>query len=119
MTVAPRFGARSVLGACVLGLICLTVLGGLLMAAAETIAYDRGVWIVFNVVTSIGYGAGPTSVPGRVVAAGAFVAAATCWFGIVSVAVEVGLSRFERNALVREALRSLARRRGSKVYHHN
>jgi hypothetical protein len=26
MTVAPRFGARSVLGACVLGLICVTVL---------------------------------------------------------------------------------------------
>jgi hypothetical protein len=88
------------------------------MAAAETNAYDRGVWIVFNVVTSIGYGAGPTSVPGRVVAAGAFVAA-TCWFGIVSVAVEVGLSHCERNALVRDALRSLARRRGSQVYHHN
>jgi hypothetical protein len=119
VTIAPRFGARSVLGACVLGLICVTVLGGFLMAAAEAIAYARGAWIVFNVVTSIGFGAGPTTVFGQVVAVGAFVAAATCWFGIVSVAVEVGLSRFERNALVREALRSLARRRGSKLFHDN
>ncbi|MDQ4026949.1 MAG: hypothetical protein M3214_02705 [Actinomycetota bacterium] len=119
MTVAPRFGAPSVLGACVFGLICVTVLGGLLMAAAETIAYDRGVWIAFNVVTSMGYGDEPTGVPGRVVTAGAFVAATTCWFGIVSVASEVGLSRFERNALVREVMRSLARRRGSKLYHDN
>jgi hypothetical protein len=119
VTIAPRFGARSVLGACVLGLICVTALGGFLMAAVEAIGYDQGVWMVFNVVTSIGFGSGPTSLFGHVVAVGAFVWAATCWFGIVSVAVEVGLSRFERNALVREALRPLARRRGSKLFHDN
>ncbi len=50
---------------------------------------------------------------------GAFVAAATCWFGIVSVAMEVGLSLFERNALVREALRPLARREQSKLFPDN
>jgi hypothetical protein len=117
--IAPRFGARSVLAACVLGIICVTVVGGFVMAAAEAIAYDRGVWIVFNVVTTVGFGAGPTSVVGHLVAVMAFAAGATCWFGIVSVAVEVGLSRFERNALVREALRPLARRRGSKLFHDN
>jgi hypothetical protein len=42
-----------------------------------------------------------------------------CWFGIVSVAVEVGLSRFEHDALVREALRPLAARRGPKMFHNN
>jgi hypothetical protein len=33
------------------------------------------------------------------------------WFGIVSVAVEVGLSRFEDDALFHKALGSLAARR--------
>jgi hypothetical protein len=74
---------------------------------------------VFSVITTIGFGEVPTSALGQLVAAGAFVSAATCWFGIVSVAVEVGLSRFERDALVREALRPLARRRGPKLFHDN
>ncbi len=52
--IAPRFGAHSVLGACVLGLICVTLVGGVLMAVAEGIAYDKRLWTVFNVVTSIG-----------------------------------------------------------------
>jgi hypothetical protein len=76
-------------------------------------------WLVLNVVTTVGFGEGPASGSGRLVAAGAFMAAAACWFGIVSVAVEVGLSRFERDALVREALRPLAHRRGSKLFHDN
>ena len=47
------------------------------------------------------------------------MAAAVCWFGIVSVGVEVGLSRFEHDSLVREALRPLAARRGPKLFHDN
>jgi hypothetical protein len=117
--ISGRITARSVLGACVLGLIAVSVLGGFIMAAAEGIAYTEGLWTVFSVVTTIGFGEGPTSALGQLVAAGAFVAAATCWFGIVTVAVEVGLSRFEHDALVREALRPLARRRGSKLFHDN
>jgi hypothetical protein len=89
------------------------------MAVAEGIAYDKGLWTVCNVVTSIGFGEGPTSTFGRLVTVGAFVAAATCWFGIVSVAMAVGLSPFERNALVREALRPLARREQSKLFPDN
>ena len=74
------------------------------MAAAEGIAYTAGLWIVFNIITTVGFGQGPTSGLGQLIAAGAFIVAAMCWFGVVSVAVEVGLSRFERDALVREAL---------------
>ncbi len=117
--IARRFTARSVLAGCVLGLIVVSALGGFLMAAVEGIAYTEGLWIVLNVVTTIGFGEGPISSLGQLVAAGAFIAAATCWFGIVSVAVEVGLSRFEHDALVREALRPLARRRGPKLFHDN
>jgi hypothetical protein len=117
--IAGRFTARFVLAGCVLGLTAVSALGGILMAAAEGIAYTEGLWIVLNVVTTIGFGEGPMSSLGQLVAAGAFIAAATCWFGIVSVAVEVGLSRFERDALVREALRPLARRRGPRLFHDN
>jgi len=117
--IAGRITARSVLGMCVLGLVAVWVLGGILMAAAEGIAYTAGLWVVFNVITTVGFGQGPTSGLGQLIAAGAFIVAAMCWFGIVSVAVEVGLSRFERDALVREALRPLARRRGPKLFHDN
>ena len=117
--IVERFSARYVLGGCVLGLLAILVLGGFLMAAAEGIAYTKGLWTVFNVTTTTGFGEGPTSTLGQLVAAGVFVAAVACWFGIISVAVEVGLSRFEHNALVREALRSLARRRGPKLFHNN
>ena len=117
--IVEKVSARSVLGGCVLGLVVVVVLGGFLMAAAEGIGYTKGLWTVFNVATTTGFGEGPMSALGQIVAVGAFAAAAACWFGIMSVALEVGLSRFERNALVREALRSLARRRGPKLFHNN
>jgi hypothetical protein len=117
--IPGRLTARSVLAGCVGGLAAVSLVGGLVMSAAEGIAYSAAVWLVFNVITTIGFGDGPSSGPGQLVAAGAFVAAAVCWFGVVSVAVEVGLSRFERDALVREALRPLAARRGPKLFHDN
>ena len=49
-----RFSARSVLTSCALGLLALSVLGGFLMAAVEGIAYAKGLWIVVNVVTTMG-----------------------------------------------------------------
>jgi hypothetical protein len=117
--IAGRFSARSVLAACVLGLVAVSILGGFLLSAAEGIVYTAGLWLVFNVITTIGFGEGPATASGQLVAAGVFMAAAVCWFGIVSVAVELGLSRFERDALVREALRPLAHRRGPKLFHDN
>ncbi len=117
--IAGRFSARSVLTSCALGLMAVSVLRGLLMAVAEGVAYSKGLWAVFNVITTVDFGEGPASTLGQLIAAGAFVTAVTCWFSIASVAVEVGLSRFERDALVREALRPLARRRGPKLFHEN
>ena len=117
--IPGRLKARSVLAGCVGGLAAVSLVGGLVMSAADGIAYTAGLWLVFNVITTIGFGDGPASGMGRLVAGGAFMSAAVCWFGIVSVAVELGLSRFEHDALIREALRSLAARRGPKLFHNN
>jgi hypothetical protein len=89
------------------------------MSAAEGVHYAEGLWTVFNIVTTVGFGDGPTSILRQLIAAGAFVVAATSWFGNILVAVELGLSRFEHNAAVREALRPLSRGRGPKLLHEN
>lgn len=99
--IAGRFGARSLLAGCALGLMAVSVLGGVLIAAAEGVAYSKGL-AVFRVITTFGFGDGPTS-RGQLIAAGALVAAATWWFGIAPVLVEVGLSRFARDALERSS----------------
>ena len=117
--IAGRFSPRSVLGGGVLGLAAVSVLGARFVAAAEGIAFPGGLWIVFNVVTTVGFGSGPTSWLGQLVAAGGFLAAATCCFGIVLVAVEPALSRLESDAQMRGALRPLVRRRGPKLLHDN
>ena len=117
--MGTRFKARSILFGCVTGLVCVLAIGGLLAAAAEGVPYPDGVWLVFNVVTTTGYGRPPATGWGQLVAGGSFLVAAVCWFGIVSVAVELGLSRFERNTLVREALRPLARRPRTRLFHDN
>jgi hypothetical protein len=117
--IPGRFTARSVLAECVGGLAAVSLIGGLVMSAAEGVAYTAGLWLVVNVITTIGFGEGPATGVGQLVAGGSFVGAAVCWFGIVSVAVEVGLSRFEHDSLVREALRPLPARRGPKLFHNN
>ena len=117
--IGTRFTARSILLSCIGGLASILLVGGLLVAAAEGIPYRQGLWLVFNVITTTGYGEPPETGWGQLVAGGAFMAAAVCWFAIVSVAVELGLSRFERNALVREALRPLARRPRTRLFHDN
>lgn len=118
--IPGRTTSRSVLVACVGGIAAISLIGGLLMSAAEAIAYTEGLWVVFNVITTVGFGDGPATGLGQLVAAGAFVAAAVCWFGILSVAVELGFSRFQRDALINEALQPLARRRGGpRLFHNN
>jgi hypothetical protein len=119
MISPQRLTARSVLGTCVGGLGVISLGGGLVIAAVESIPYAAGVWLVFNTITTIGFTDGPSTALGQLVAVCAFVTGAVCWFGIVSVAVEVGLSRFEHDALVREALRPLAARRGPRLFHNN
>jgi hypothetical protein len=117
--ITGRFTARLVLVSCLGGLIAISLIGGLVTSVVEGITYTAGLWLTFNVITTIGFGGGPSTGFGQLVAAGAFVGAAVCWFCIVSVGVEVGLSRFERDAVVREALRPLAARRGPKLFHDN
>lgn len=117
--IMGRFSARRILLASVGGLIAVVVVGGGLMALAEGANYFAGVWHVFNVVTTVGFGAGPASGLGQLLAIVAFWMAASCWFGILLVAIEVGYARFQRYALVDEALRPLARRPHDRLFTEN
>jgi hypothetical protein len=111
--------ARLVLVVSLLGLGVALVAGAALISLAEGVAYREGLWVAFNVVTTVGLADEPGSAAGRLGAAAIFVVAAVSWFGVVVVAVEVGLSRFQHIALMQEALRPLARRRGPKLFHDN
>jgi hypothetical protein len=117
--ISKPINARVVLGISVLGLVAALIGGAALISAAEGVGYSDGLWVAFNIVTTMGLGDGPDGAPGRLGAAAVFVVAAVSWFGVVVVAVEVGLSRFQHIALMLEALRPLARRRGPKLFHDN
>jgi hypothetical protein len=117
--ISKPINARVVLVISVLGLGAALFGGAALISAAEGVGYSDGLWLAFNIVTTVGLGDGPEGAPGRLVAAAVFVVAAGSWFGLVVVAVEVGLSRFQHVALMLEALRPLARRRGPKLFHDN
>ena len=79
----------------------------------------NGLWLCFTVITTIGFGEGPVTGAGRLVAAACFFAAATCWFGLIIVSVEAGLARYQRTALLSQALEPLARRRGPRLFDRN
>ncbi len=117
--IANPISSRIVLAVSVLGLVATCIIGGALIAVADGSGYSDGLWVAFGVVTTIGFGDGPETGPGRLITAGLFIATAVSWFGVVVVAVEVGLSRFQHIALVREALRPLTQRRGPKLFHDN
>ena len=117
--IAKPISARVVLAVSVLGLVASCIVGGALIAVADGSGYSDALWVAFGVVTTIGFGDGPETGLGRLITAALFIASAVGWFGVVVVAVEVGLSRFQHIALVREALRPLAQRRGSKLFHDN
>jgi Ion channel len=117
--IGKPISARVVLVASVLGLLCSLVIGGALISAADGSGYSEGLWVAFSIVTTVGFGDGPGTGLGRLISATLFIIAAVSWFGVVVVAVEVGLSRFQHIALVREALRPLSQRRGPKLFHDN
>jgi hypothetical protein len=117
--IAKPISARVVLAASVLGLVTSCFVGGALVAVADGSGYSEGLWVAFSVVSTIGFGDGPETGLGRLITGALFIVAAVAWFGVVVVAVEVGLSRFQHIALVREALRPLAQRRGLKLFHDN
>jgi hypothetical protein len=117
--IMGRFSARRILLASVGGLIAVVVIGGGLMMSAEGGSYFEGVWYVFNVVSTVGFGPGPASDLGQLLAVLAFWFAGACWFGILLVAIEVGYARFQRYALIDEALRPLARRPHDRLFTEN
>jgi hypothetical protein len=117
--IMGRFSTRAVLIASVAGIAGIVLAGGALLALAEGTGLYQGVWLAFNVVTTTGFGAGPSSGLGQLLAMALFMFGACCWFGVLVVAIEVGHMRFQRHALIDEALRPLARRPRARLFHTN
>lgn len=117
--IMGRFSTRTVLLGCVAGLVSLTTGGGWMLAIGEEIGIRSGIWLAFNVVTTTGFGSGPASAMGQLVAMVLFVAAACCWFGVLVVSMEVGNRRFQRFSLIDEALRPMERRPRGRLFHVN
>ena len=109
----------SVFRLCVIGLAVTSALGALALAAVEDLSLGDGLWLCFTVITTIGFGEGPVTAGGQLIAAGCFFVAAACWFGLISVSVEVGLARYQRAALINQALEPLAHRRGPRLFDRN
>jgi hypothetical protein len=118
MMEGPLSG-RNIFRLSVLGLAITSGFGALALSAFEDLSLADGLWMCFTVITTIGFGEGPTTGGGRLVSAGAFLVAAACWFGLISVSVEVGLARYQRNALLSQALEPLVRRRGPRLFDRN
>ncbi|MDQ3940458.1 MAG: hypothetical protein M3238_03800 [Actinomycetota bacterium] len=93
--------------------------GGALLGLVEGVGLLAGIWLAFNVVTTVGSGNGPLTTIGQLVSIGYFALSAVCWFGLLVVAMEVAGMRFQKRALIDEALRPLARRPRSRLFHIN
>jgi hypothetical protein len=117
--IMGRFSARAVLFGSVAGFTTIVVAGGALLALVEGIGLVAGVWLSFNVVTTTGFGAGAVTALGQLTSMALFMLGAFCWFGVLVVAIEVGYMRFQRHALIDEALRPLARRPRTRLFHTN
>ncbi len=102
-----RFPARAILCAAAGALAGVVLVGGSLLSVVEDAGWLQGVWIAFNVASTIGFGEGPRSAPGLLIAMTTFAGAAVCWYGILLAAVEIALLRSQRSALIHEARRSL------------
>jgi len=114
--ILTRLGYRALLIACITGVLGVVLVGGGALAFVEQHSYLDGIWLAFSVVSTTGFGEGPKTAPGQVLAMGLFVLAAACWFGIALAAVESAMTRFQRNALIQEAMRPLARHGSGRLY---
>ena len=117
--IMGRFSTRAVLLASTVVLLTVIVGGGVVLGWVEEVAPTAGIWMAFNVVTTTGFGSGPVTSLGRVLSMGLFATAALSWFGFLLTVIEVANLRFQRRALIDEALRPLARRPGSRLFHVN
>lgn len=117
--IMGRFSTRAVLLISIAGLLSAVIGGGLLLSLVEDIGSRDGVWLAFNVVTTTGFGTGPTTALGQMLSMALFVLGACCWFGVLLVVLEIANLRFQKQALLDEALRPLARRPRDRLFHVN
>lgn len=100
-------GARRRIVASVSGLIVLLLLGGAILGVVEKSDYREGVWLAFSVISTTGFGDGPSTFPGQLLSIVLFALAAVNWFGIVLAAFEIGLRRTGTHGLPTSLARSL------------
>lgn len=117
--IMGRFSTRAVLLISVAGLLSTVTGGGLLLSLVEGIGPQGGIWLAFNVVTTTGFGTGPVTAFGQVFCMALFMVGVACWFGVLLVVLEVANTRFQKRALLDEALRPLARRPRDRLFHVN
>lgn len=102
---------RRMIVTCAAGLVILTAGGGALMSLVESIAYREGLWLVFSVISTTGFGPGPSSLAGQLMAMGIFFLAVCCWFGIAVGAMESSMRRYQQDLLLDASLRLEGSRR--------
>ena len=117
--IMGRFSTRAVLLTSVIGLVATVSGGGILLSVTDDKSLFDGIWLVFNVVTTTGFGSGPETVMGQVLSMALFIGGASCWFGVLLVMIEVANMRFQKHSLIDEALRPLARRPRNRLFHLN
>jgi Ion channel len=117
--IMGRFSTRAVLFTSIIGLLAIVTGGGTLLAVAEGVEILDGIWLAFNVVTTTGFGSGPRTAMGQLLSMGLFALGASCWFGTLLVVIEIANLRFQKYSLIDEALRPLAKRPHSRLFHVN
>lgn len=117
--IMGRFSIRGVVLLSTSGLGAIVLAGGALFAFVESASLLAGIWLAFNVITTLGFGPGPATAAGQLMSMGLFMVAVTCWFGLLVSAIEVANMRLQKQLLVEEALRPMARRPKSRLFHVN
>lgn len=96
-------------------LVATTLLGGLVLAAAEGQPLLEGLWLAFAVVSTTGFGEGPVTAPGMVISMGLFVVAVVGYLFVLASAVAMAHhvvgppGRRERPMLVERDVRKIVR----------
>ncbi len=96
-----RIRARAFVLAALFLLVGGTVVGGALLATVEGTTYQQGVWLAFTVISTTGFGDGPTTTLGMIVVMAIFAVSLIAYTFMAIVAFEFGLRRFERGRLDR------------------
>ena len=117
--IMSRLSTRAVLFTSIFGLVAIVTGAGVLLAVIEGIEVLDGIWLDFNIVSTTGLGRDPGTAVGQLLSMDLFVLSACCWFWAVLVVIEIASMRFQKYSLIDEALRPLAKRPHSRLYHVN